>query len=112
MAKVSDKFVSLNAVTSSGAGTAVNTSRVEAWTSSVSYTSTGGTVNIIIEGTLSAVSTSGYVDISNVTTTGATSGSYDVSKSLTPYRYVRVRTLSHGSTGTVVTANILTQVEV
>lgn len=112
MAMYSDKFASLSLATSSGYGTAIRVENVSAWTGSVLYTSTGGTVNIIIEGTLSAVNTSGYVDISNITTTGATSGSYDVSKSLTPYSYVRARTLSHGSTGTVVSVNFRTQSQV
>lgn len=44
MVKYSDRFTSLNAVTSATSGTAINTSRVEAWTGSVAYTSTGGTV--------------------------------------------------------------------
>ena len=112
MAKFADKFASLTAATAATSGTAINVSAVDAWTCSVSYTSTGGTVDIIVEGTLSAVSTSGYVTIgSALTTTGAATGSFDVSKSLTPYHYVRARTANHASTGTVVTANFLTQSE-
>lgn len=113
MAKYTDLFASLTDKASSGAGTAVNVSQVESWTGNVSYTSSGGTMVIVIEGTTAATSTGTYTDISNVTTTGATSGSYDVSKALTPYHYVRARvhTFSSSGVGTYVTANIYTQAD-
>jgi len=110
MVKVNASHTLLDAVTSSGYGTSLSYKNTERSSVQVVYTSTGGTVEILVEASNATTSTGTYTELDSTTTTGATSGNYTVEID-GAYRFVRAGTSSHGSTGTSVTATIVTQGE-
>lgn len=110
MVKVNSTHVLLNAVAVATTGTPVSFKNTEKANVQVDYTTTGGTVVIAIEGSNAETSTGSYGTINTKTTTGDTAGSYFV-EIAGPYRYVRGKTASHSSTGSAVTATMVTQGE-
>lgn len=71
-----------------------------------------GTTTVVVEGTTSATSTGTYValDTETYTTTGASTKSYAVAITA-PFTFVRVRCSAIATTGSIVSAAIVTQGE-
>lgn len=97
--KYTDEFVMLNAVTEATTSSAIDVSLVESW-NIVTTVSGAGVANEVTVSVTGSIDGTNYVELaSNVRATAASFN--PVSKSLTPYKFLKAATASHGATITV-----------